>query len=386
MGWEVGGGLGHAEHLLQVARVLAAAGHEPVFAVRNVVEPWPLFARETFPVLQAPFWHPRPWHGAQPFQAGSYADVLALQGWDRSEHLRPQVEAWQQLIDRVQPKVIVCDHSPTLCLTAFRTLPTIILGTWFVMPPVGGDRFPVLLPGQAPVISQEQLLATVRQVQCERGRPEPNTLPEILAAADRFVTVFPELDPYHASRQEPVWDPITPLPAPVARPPGPSFFAYLNAAHAQVEPLLSMLGQVGCKGTAYLRGAGTPLKERLRQQGLGVLDAPARPADVLNHNAIVIHHGGSGLTHAAAAAGRPQFLLPEHLEQTLTARMLAKLGIGVLLGDQATIASAAQLIQQLVGDRPFADRARAFARTIKKRPRLDPLPAILQACSARLGE
>src|SRR5262249_17702957 len=265
--WELGDGLSHASRLRAVARELAAAGHQPVFAVQNLPDTWPVLGGEPFAVLQAPVWPARRWRGARPFVAASFADVLALRGFDHPDHLLPLVQAWQTLLDLVRPQLLVVDYSPTLCLAAQGTLPRVLIGGWFEMPPGGGVAFPELPPGPEPVLPQEQVLAVVQEVQRRRGRPVPPTLPALLAG-DRFVCVLPELDFYRAVRREPCWDPLHPLPAPAPADPEPGFFAYLSAEYPAVEAVLTGLALTGHPGTVYLRGAPETVKETLRLQGL----------------------------------------------------------------------------------------------------------------------
>src|ERR1019366_6104785 len=143
MAWELGEGLGHVQPLLRVALALAEQGHRPVFALCNVVESWPLFQKHPFAVLQAPYWNYRPRHGESPFLASSFADVLAVRGWETADTLHPLVEAWQQLVDHVQPRLIVTDFAPTLGLAAYQALPVVQVGGWFALPPVHAPTFPL---------------------------------------------------------------------------------------------------------------------------------------------------------------------------------------------------------------------------------------------------
>src|SRR5262249_61701374 len=125
------------------------------------------------PVLQAPYWHPRPWTGSQPFLAASYADLLAIRGWTDTADLLPMVQGWDGLLDLVRPALVVCDHSPTLCLAAYGRVPTVLLGDGFTLPPADQPAFPALIPGRKLVASEEALLAVVQEVQRVRGRPSP---------------------------------------------------------------------------------------------------------------------------------------------------------------------------------------------------------------------
>jgi hypothetical protein len=384
LGWELGEGLGHVQRLLRVGRALAAEGHQLVFVLCNVAEPWPLFQDDAFAVLQAPYWNYRPRPGQQPFLASCLADVLAVRGWERVETLLPLVEAWRRLVEMVRPALIVTDFCPTLCLAAYGTLPVVQVGNWFPMAPVHRATFPLLVPGQLPVMAQEELLAVVQEVQRRRGRPVPPTLTSILAAGDRFPVFFPELDPYREERTEPVWDPLETLPAPAPACPRPHFFAYLTADNPNVEPYLSHLALTGCPGTVYLRNAPSDVKERLRLQGLTVLDRPAPLEEMVAQSAVIVHHAGSNTANFALAAGRPQLLFPQHLEQGVNAQLLARLGVGVFLLQNAAPDAAGRALRQLLTNRRYSDGAAQWARRLQERPRRPALPAVVACCRQRL--
>lgn len=387
LGWELGGGLGHVRPLLRIARELASHGHRPVLAVKHLVEPWPVFCDEPFTVLQAPFWHPRAWRGDRPFVAGSYADILAIRGYTEPDDLLPMVRAWQALIDLVRPDLIVADHSPTLCLTAYRALPVVVVGNGFTVPPIDQATFPPLLPGQPPVVPPERLLATVQEVQRRRGRPAPQTLPGLFdAATERFVCTVPELDPYRAVRREPQRGPRHPLPAPSPPPARPGFFAYLTAEAANAEYILTALVRSGCPGRAYLRGATPALRERLRQPGLEVLDSPPPLAEVLPTVSVVVHHASLGTAHESLAAGRPQLLLPQFLEQTLTARLLHELGVGLWLRHGASPEVVTGALRLLLSDPSFMERAQARAQIVHASGPHDPMPQVIERCLVLLGK
>src|SRR5690242_6360594 len=113
---EFGGGSA-ARAVVTVARALAGEGHQPVLAPCDVTEPAPLLARETWPVLQAPYWHPH--RGDGPAAPADFAGLLAARGWDRADHLRPLVESWQRLLEAVRPRAVIAYASPTACLAAF---------------------------------------------------------------------------------------------------------------------------------------------------------------------------------------------------------------------------------------------------------------------------
>lgn len=384
MAWELGEGLGHLKPLLRVARPLADEGHHIIFAVADLADAWILLQNERFPFLQAPLCIRRDLSRDGAFLAASLADILAMRGWGSSATLRPLVEAWQALLDRVSPDLIVTHYAPTLCLTAFGKCPLVQIGTWFEMAPVHAPEFPALAPSAKPTMTQADLYALVADLQRARGAPVPTSLTAVLAAGDRFPMTFPELDPYHAIRSEQVWDPVDPLPAVGAEVPVPRFFAYLNAANRHVEPYLIQFGLTGTPGEVFLRNASPELKDRLRLQGLTVHDRPASLDEVLARSSVVIHHGGS-LASEVFAAGRPQLLIPQHLEQRTTSEQLARLGVARVLLGNASPDSAGRVLRQMMTERKFTEAALAHARQIHGRPPRSALPVILQTCRRRLA-
>ena len=73
-------------------------------------------------------------------------------------------------------------------------------------------------------------------------------------------------------------------------------------------------------------------------------DEPPPLARMLEHAAVMIHHGGLNTTETALAAGRPQLLLPIHLEHNLTARAVESLGVGRSLAGRYRAAEARAIV------------------------------------------
>lgn len=81
--------------------------------------------------------------------------------------------------------------------------------------------------------------------------------------------------------------------------------------------------------------------------------------------AAVVHHGGAGTTHAAARAGAPQVVIPQHYDQHYWAQRVHELGIGTAHESSVptTDSLARALTRTLEAD--LADRARALAPRIR---------------------
>ena len=371
----LGGGLGHVVPLLRLADALAADGFAPAFAVRDLAEAWPVLGPAGYPAYQAPVYHPTPADRANGMLAG-YVDVLALNGFRSADTLLPLVRAWDHLFAAVRPALVVTDHSPAAVVAAAGAVPVVQVGAGFELPPLDGPAFPRLLSDGVRVADESEVLSVVRAVQVARGvRPSDSLQTAFLTP--RAVTVLPEFDPYQPVRGEVCVGPLTPLPNPLSPPPL-WYFAYLNAAGVSDDTITALAG-CGVPGAVYLRGVDPARAGRLRQAGVPMADR-LRPSDeVLRGAAVVIHHGGVGTAQATLAAGRPQILVPEHLEHLLTAHLLDRLGVGVKLV-APTPAGLAAVVRQFASDPAMTARCRAVADGLRGRPDRDGLPTVLQLC------
>lgn len=94
MGWELGGGTGHVARLLPIGRALRDCGHEVSLAIKNPNALAKLADPCEFPWLKAPPAKLVKRKSAEPFSAGSYADILAVRGFDHEEHLFDTLQKW----------------------------------------------------------------------------------------------------------------------------------------------------------------------------------------------------------------------------------------------------------------------------------------------------
>ncbi|HSE76622.1 MAG TPA: nucleotide disphospho-sugar-binding domain-containing protein [Alphaproteobacteria bacterium] len=380
LGWELGAGLGHVTRLMAIARALHARGHRPFLALRNLVEPWPVYRAENFPVLQAPRWESRS-ESRKPFHAASIADIIAMNGFLDPTDLMPMVQAWDRLIDAVRPAAIVADYSPTLCLAAHGAHPLVIIGDGFTAPPDDLPRFPILRPTSNPVAAEARLLEVIRVVQKRRRRPMLDALPQIFAARGRFVCTLPEIDPYRAYRTKPALGAFQPLPPPVAPTAGRGFFAYLGVDARFIRTAVAGLASAPGPGRFYIRRAPRGLKHYLGERGHVVHETPVPLADALRETPMIVHHGGIGTTETALALGRPQIIMPRHLEQQLTAAALEELGVAIVLRGGITEAQVSEAVSRLSDGGHFAERARAFALELAAREQPDNIAHIADACA-----
>lgn len=381
---ELGDGLGHVKRLEPLARAFVERGHEPVFALNDLVTAAPVLGAGGYPLYQAPVWRALALKGRKFIGARSFADILSVHGYADPETLGVMVEAWQLIVEASGADLVIADHSPTLCLATLGETPTVVVGNGFTVPPAEISRFPVFNANVQALASHEELLKSIATVQKARGRPALKTLPGLFGDATRLVCTLPELDPYARYRSEPALGPTTGLLDPAPMPKTPRFFAYLHANQPGMRPLLGALAQSGVKGALYLSGAPPAAMERLRGAGFEMHDTPPPLADMVPAASVVIHHGGPGTAAAALSCGRPQILMPRHFEQTLYARALVGQGLGLAVSSR-TAKNAGNVLRQILEDKGFAERALAVARKVKDRAYTNVLETIVDRCLAALG-
>ncbi|HSK40859.1 MAG TPA: hypothetical protein VK943_13920, partial [Arenibaculum sp.] len=244
-----------------------------VFAVRNLEGARSALGAEPPSVLQAPVW-PRYRSWSATGTLAGYADVLAGIGFGEPTQLEVVVRAWRELLDLVQPDLIVADHSPALMLSTFgESTPVVAVGTGFTMPPLGLDRFPPLQADRATAMPEGRLLESARIVQKARGAALPASLIDIFRSPARFVFGLPELDPYAGFRNEPIHVPPEGLPA-YSEPGERRLFAYLGGEFPQLELLAQVLAEMDIPVECYLRGEIGSVGTFLRLRGHVVHDQP----------------------------------------------------------------------------------------------------------------
>ncbi|MUG91802.1 hypothetical protein F7734_04675 [Scytonema sp. UIC 10036] len=293
LGWELGSGQAHIHRLAALAKMLVSMGVTPVFALKS------------YQVKGIDF----PWVGISipplPFSGRvcsyTYADILETFGFGSIDRLRSQILAWKNIFKEVQPKLIVADYAPSLVLAARNSIPTVVIGGGFTVPPPV-ETFPIL-QFPAPPESfqrQEQVSDTVRKVV-----NSDMTLGQLLNGDSSFIYSIPELDPYRylRERKQYVSSHITPIPNHLHRADGPCW-AYLGDDYSYRQLVLQTL-QPECEFK--------PLDKALAGKSLA------------------IHHGSLTTSIACLLTGIPQLLLPRHLEEQLNALALSQMGVAKIV-------------------------------------------------------
>jgi hypothetical protein len=373
LGWELGAGLGHAGRLLCILRALRLAGFATIVAARHPE----LFAAEPGLTTLPARCHP----GAFPagFIAASYADVLACSGFSNAASLSELMDGWQEIFEQVQPSIIVTDFAPSLCLAARGQFPVVAAETGYSLPPTPGGVFPRMSEHGLSTNANAQVLETIQQTLRGKGRQPLKSLSELLQTEASFVTCLPELDPYASMRGEAAVGPVEPMPS-MATTGTQNFFAYLSMEMNGCQDVLATLAQSGFPGRAFVRGANDALRQRMAALGLEILTRPESIKKIVSESSVIVHHGSLAMAHHALAAGRPQLVFPGHLEQFLTSRRLAGLGVAHLLSGSFLASHVVEAMRQLMLDSAFQERARQAALSIHARGPWDALGKIVGRC------
>jgi rhamnosyltransferase subunit B len=367
LAWEMGAGLSHATRLLVVAKALKAVGWTPIVAARDVSRLADQYRAENISVVQAPL-HKSQVPPDQVFRARSFADIVAACGFQRLEALWPVIVAWDSLLDLIQPAAVVADYCPILPLACLGRTVLVTIGDGFVVPPGHLPTMPQLQRTGTEMALEEVSLAHACEVQRRRGiRCLPTSLPKLIAGDASVVCTFPELDVYGRYRQFPATGPLASHLTHVPPPAKPSLFAYLAADFPKTRKLLRAISDSGVQAAAYVRDAPDNLKNALTARGLSIYDEPPPPERAFAESTLIIHHGGIGTIEACLMLGRPQLLLPRHLEQSLNASLTRSLGVSDTLGSEFTLAQAADQIREICCSPEWTNRAGEMALSMQQR-------------------
>ncbi len=382
--WEIGEGLGHVGRLVAIADALQARDPtlSAVFALKDPVYGRTGFGNRTHRILPAP---QLPGFQAIQSQSASFADILGTFGYGDAKHLRLALMAWDDLFAVVEPDLIVADYSPTACLAARGRIPVLVTGNGFSVPPWDLPAFPPLKIEMQSSENQTHLLGVVTDVLSERNVPPPARLPEFLKGDQRAVFTLPQLDPYQQFRKEPVLGPYVPIQGPMEFPREPRLFLYSRSEQPNIDEIAQVLWESGVPVSCYIRGGRTVATAFLESAGAEVFDEPRPLPEIFAESTVIISHGGGGIAQAALAAGRPQIIMPNHLEATITGRRIEALGAGITV-EEFKPEDLANAIAEVNGGDRYVAAAMEQARLIASLPLPpDPLASVADLCVSQLG-
>ena len=282
-------------------------------------------------------WRPPRGPEAKTVPTRTFADVMQLFGYHQVQDLATAAQSWIRILEETAPRVVISDFAPTLRLAAAATIPMIVLGSGYTVPPAHN-----LLPSMRPwdlsippesCVHEFVLLAAVNEVCAKLRRPRMDYFSDLFQGESTFVCTLPEFDPYGNVRSDVVAWPFNVPDMPEARDfcerRGPVVFCYLQAGHPALDALLDALGTLGCSCAIYIGGARARDVAEKCATNIHIYSTPPDLGSILPETSVLIHHAGLGTAYAGLMAGVPQLVFPVGLEQLITARGLAQFKVTV---------------------------------------------------------
>ncbi len=228
-------------------------------------------------------------------------------------------------------------------------------------------------------------MENVRKLQKRRGQPVPASLTELMSGAAQHVGILPQLDVYRTVRRRPAAGPLEDLPDAISPPSDqrPALFFYLAADYKHTRKTLEVVAQSGIGAEGFVRGPTARMVRELTEQGIVIHDSPVPLETALRRTTAVLHHGGIGTSEKVLSLGRPQLLLPRHLEQELNALALKEQGVGVVLMRNQTVDSARQTIRQVCTNKGLANTTAKLAGAVDRRGTMKDLMGLCEAVAKR---
>jgi hypothetical protein len=197
---------------------------------------------------------------------------------------------------------------------------------------------------------------------------EPVThLPQLFAADRVLVGTFAELDPYSATRRDPVVAPSVAHPVGEARD-GEEVFLYADPTLLRAGAFLEGLVRSALPIRLFASGASLAQVAELEKLGFRVERQPVPFARIAERSRLTMSPGGLGFVSSSLAAGVPTVAVHYDLEKSLSGQAVTRLQLGGHVHVMQVKADAfATSLRQLYGNDSFQRRARELAPGFRAR-------------------
>lgn len=396
--YEFGAGLGHLNRLIAVAKRLRGANRH-VFAVPDMRLAEPIIRRafessNDVEIQQGIFWPSPSSPSAREVPTHTFADVIRLFGFHRTEALFDASRRSLDLLKRLNPDLVVSDFAPTLRIASFGRVPTVVVGNGYTVPP-GGQLLPVMRPWrkEIPAISrmhESLLLAGVNMVRSKLAGSAVDYFADLFQGEQTYICTLAEFDPYQNKRTKPpVWPfniPRMPEPLAFDLRDGANIFCYLQHGHPAVGPLIAAFNELNCSSEIYVQGVDPANVVRRCSPKVKVHTSPADFSSVLPRASLLVHHAGLGTAYAGLAAGVPQVVFPLNLEHAITSQGLKQFNVALPLkaSPPPDATNLRNVLEQALTDHVCQSAALRAATELQSRRDDDPLQQVIAACAAFL--
>ena len=360
--WEIGQGLGHVMPLVPIARRLRDSGHKVIFALRDVRSLGSYLQGEGFAVIQAPT-HPDQFIPSRTKPPQTMSDVLALFGFSSERSLRGLATAWESTLNLCKPDVLVASYAPLSLLCARKVgIPTVNMTLPFELPPAI-HPCPSLRHGTTATADANDD-AVIAAVNSMFGANYVTAVHEVFEADAVVMMSFVELDPYGPREGIHYYgslfvDDVGPK-AVWPDSAGKKVFAYLHANLPNIDDLRVAIQTSDHSYCIVLRNANPDLLRKWEAPNTQVTSESVHLEGALTECDAVLCYGGHGLVSASLLHGKPMAFYLQNLESYITAKQVAKHGIG-LMARAGSASDAMRCVNAVLSNAAYREQAKRFA-------------------------
>ena len=325
--WELGGGMGHMHRMASISQELEKSGDRVTWCVphHHAKSARNLWSR----VIENP---QRPRLKTRVIAPGNLAEILQNQGWHQADFLSESLAQWQQIIHTENAEKILLDFAPNALLAAVSSDREVaVAGTGFYIPPKANPLpafrhdhgvYPDRLRW-----AEDTVVAVVSDI---LGKPL-NGLSDLFhwKGVDNHLASLAEWDHYPARTKVDYRGVVSASSGSQIRWPKAAvqrIFAYLRPFPG-LPALLGSMRALGAHVQVHGNAMVKETVERLDCKTITFCDQPVDERSVAESRAVMVNHAGHDGTVKAALAGIAMLHLPLTIEQSLTAKNAAKLGI-----------------------------------------------------------
>lgn len=313
--WEGGSGSGHAACIRQIAAALNGRGARCIVSafdrqsledLAQDAENAVLAPQDRFGGEQAPFFAP----ARHSHDNINFTKYLWRLGFWRIATIAANLKAWDKIITRVQPDVVMAYLAPFALLTAAGRVPTLTIGHGLYVP-AAADGY-LTLDGKTPSLSdrtvQAGLFANVEQAFALAGGVAPASIAQALCGDTQCPATLPALDPRHVLRSNALSPPVMAAMPAISRGHGREAFIDMGESPADHIGVISAVAKACSKTVLYAKRGSNILSTGSLPANVQIQREPFSAEEIARRAALVVHHGGVDMTHMAALAGVPQLI------------------------------------------------------------------------------
>lgn len=367
--WELGGGFGHIQAFLPLAKSLKEAGHDVTFVSKDLLNAESALNRQGFRTLQAPIFQGK--LVGLPEPPASFSEILLRLGFLREEHLAGLVKAWLELFRLLTPNLIIADYGPAALLAArIAEIPAATFGTGFCRPPplhpLPSLRPWMELEPNRLINSDQRVVDTANRVLRSFAKPPIRQVSDLFCREEDFLCTFAELDHYPERSGANYWGAV------YSQDQGEEIdwlgkeefriFGYMKPTFPELDKFLRQLSLLRrheivlfCPGLAQAR------IDKHASPRLTITSRPVRLNRLISACDLALCHAGHGTVCGMLQAGIPLLLLPTNLEQSMTARRVEEYGAGLVAPEPEEKPDYLALMGEILNRGEYRAAARGFA-------------------------